>query len=288
MVRDSAEAIMSPRRVHSFFHLHLVSDATGETVLAVARAAAARYFSVRSIEHSYPLIRSKPQLDDVLAKIEAAPGIVLYTMVDRDLSAQLEARCLAIGCPAVSILEPVFQTFQNYLGAEQTQKVGAQHVLDQQYFQRIDALNYTLLHDDGQAPNGWDDADIILVGISRTSKTPTSIYLANRGYKTANVPLVPQIPLDPALLRAKAPLTVGLLASAERIRQVRENRLLSSLASPYDTYTDRASIAEEIASSRRLYSENGWPILDVSRRSIEETAAAVIRLYQDRALPVSY
>lgn len=274
---------MTSGRARNFFHLHMVSDATGETLLTVARAASARYFSVQPIEHSHPLIRSKQQLETVLDEIERTPGIVLYTLVDEDFSRRIDDRCAELGCPAVSILEPVLSTFQSYLGAEQTPRVGAQHVLDANYYRRIDALNYTLLHDDGQVPEGWNDADIILVGISRTSKTPTSIYLANRGYRTANVPMVPNIPLDKSLLGIDEPLIVGLIASAERIRQVRENRLLGLKAEQDTVYVDRIAIAEEIAMSRRFFQANGWPVIDVSRRSIEETAATVIGFHNARS-----
>lgn len=270
---------MIGRRARNFFHLHMVSDATGETLLAVARAASARYFTVRPIEHSHPLVRSKQHLETVLAEIENAPGIVLYTLVDEEFSCRIDDRCAELGCPAVSILEPVLATFQSYLGAEQTPRVGAQHVLDANYYRRIDALNYTLMHDDGQVPEGWNDADIILVGISRTSKTPTSIYLANRGYRTANVPMVPDIPLDQSIFGVDKPLIVGLIASAERIRQVRENRLLGLKAEQSTVYVDRIAIAEEIAMSRRFFQTHGWPVIDVSRRSIEETAATVIGLH---------
>lgn len=274
---------MSPRRTQNYFHLHMISDATGETLLTVARAASARYFSVRPIEHAYPLLRTRQQLDRALEEIAENPGIVLFTLVDEDLSRHLEEACAKNGCPTVSILEPVLNTFQNYLGAEQTPRIGGQHVLDANYYRRIDALNYTLIHDDGQMPEGWNDADIILAGISRTSKTPTCIYLANRGYKTANVPIVPGITLPDQLFKTTKPLIVGLLASAERIRQVRENRILGLQADRNTQYIDRMAIADEISQSRRLFKQKGWPIIDVSRRSIEETAATVINYHNERS-----
>jgi [pyruvate, water dikinase]-phosphate phosphotransferase / [pyruvate, water dikinase] kinase len=264
----------------SYFHLHLVSDATGETLIAVSRAAAAQYQGVASIEHIYPLVRSKAQLDKAIAEIEAAPGMVLFTLVDQDLSQALEEACRRIGAPYLSILQPILNLFQSYIGMESTPRPGAQHMLNAEYFRRIDALNYTVLHDDGQQVDEYEDADVLLIGVSRTSKTPTSIYLANRGIKTANIPLVPNVPLPPALRKLKHPLVVGLLASPERIVQMRENRLLA-LNADYDSlYVDRLSVAEEVAQSRRLFAELGWPTIDVTRRSIEETAAAVIDLYR--------
>lgn len=273
---------MPSRREPNFFHLHMISDATGETLLTVARAVSARYSTVRPIEHSYPLVRSQQQLDRILVDIEALPGIVLYTLVDEGLARVVKERCLELGCPPISVLDPLLAAFQNYLGAEQTPRVGGQHVLDGNYYRRIDALNYTMLHDDGQHPEGWNEADIVLVGISRTSKTPTSIYLANRGYKTANVPLVPGVAPRSELMAAETPLIVGLMASAERIRQVRENRLLGLRAEAEVAYVDRVAIAEEIAKSRRFFHWHNWPVIDVSRRSIEETAAAVIALHTER------
>lgn len=262
-----------------FFHLHLISDATGETLIAAGRAAAAQYADARAIEHIYPLIRAERQLTKVLEEIEAEPGIVLYTIVDEKLASQLDRHCAALGIPCVSVLEPVLNVFQSYLGSRTVRRVGAQHVLDADYFRRIDALNFTMDHDDGQSLDDIDDADIVLVGISRTSKTPTSIYLANRGLKTANVPIVVGMPVPQSLLTAERPLIVGLVASIDRIAQVRMNRVLGT--SPgYDggIYVDRAQITEELRYGRQLCERHGWPIIDVTRRSIEETAAAVVAL----------
>jgi len=265
----------------NYFHLHLVSDSTGETLIAVSRAAAAQYQSVSAIEHVYPLVRTEAQLDRIIQALENAPGIVLYTLVDQVLAKRLEAACAEYGCPCLSVLDPVLTIFQAYLGLSSTHRPGAQHVLNSDYFKRIDALNYTMMHDDGQQGQDLDSADIILVGISRTSKTPTSIYLANRGYKTANVPLVPGIPLPETLETVKRPLVVGLVASPERIVQIRQNRLLTLKAPEDSPYIDKTAVTEEITYSRRLCGRNNWPMIDVTRRSIEETAAAVIDLHRD-------
>ena len=267
----------------SFFHLHLVSDSTGETLITVARAAAAQYAQVAPVEHVYPAIRSNKQLDRVLADIEEEPGIVLYTLLDQDLIGRLETKCRDLSLPCLSILGPVLRLFQSYLGAESTHKVGAQHILNAEYFKRIDALNYTMLHDDGQLTEDLEEADVVLVGVSRTSKTPTSIYLANRGIKTANIPLVPDTSIPPTLETLRRPLVVGLAASPERIVQIRQNRLLGLKAHHEGArYIDKQAVAEEVADSRRLFARHNWPIIDVSRRSIEETAAAIIALLADR------
>jgi [pyruvate, water dikinase]-phosphate phosphotransferase / [pyruvate, water dikinase] kinase len=268
----------------SYFHLHLVSDSTGETLIAASRAASAQYQGVASIEHVYPLVRTPAQLDRVITEIENAPGIVLFTLVDSDLSRRLEESCEASGSPCLSVLGPILTLFKSYLGQNSTPRAGAQHMLNADYFKRIDALNFSMISDDGQLPENLEHADIVLVGVSRTSKTPTSIYLANRGYKTANVPLVPHVPLPGGLIHLRHPLIVGLVASADRIVQIRQNRLLSLNADSQTEYVDRIAVAEEIAASRRLFAERGWPTIDVTRRSIEETAAAILDLYRAHRL----
>ena len=267
----------------NYFHLHLVSDSTGETLITVARAAAAQYTKVAPVEHVHPLVRGQRQLDRVLAQIEELPGIVLYTLLEEDLVERLEKKCRTLGLPCLSVLGPVLHLFQAYLGAESTHKVGAQHTLNAEYFRRIDALNYTMMHDDGQLTDDLEEADVLLVGVSRTSKTPTSIYLANRGVKTANVPMVPGVPISPVIEELKHPLIVGLVATPERIVQIRQNRLLGLKAHrDDDKYIDKAAVANEISASRRLCARNNWPLIDVTRRSIEETAAAVLALLGER------
>jgi [pyruvate, water dikinase]-phosphate phosphotransferase / [pyruvate, water dikinase] kinase len=267
----------------SYFHLHMVSDATGETLITVARAAAAQYAKVSPVEHVHPLVRTQKQLDRVLAEIEEAPGIVLYTLLEENLVERLEGKCRELGLPCLSILGPVLHLFQAYLGAETTHKVGAQHTLNAEYFRRIDALNYTMMHDDGQLHDDLEEADVVLVGVSRTSKTPTSIYLANRGVKTANVPLVPGVTLSSSVEKLQRPLVVGLFATPERIVQIRQNRLLGlKVEREDDQYIDRQAVTEEIAASRRLCAKHNWPLIDVTRRSIEETAAAVLALLGER------
>lgn len=274
--RDKARTVLG----RHYFHLHLVSDATGETLIAVSRAVAAQYEDVSSIEHVYPLVRSKGQLDKVVAEIEAAPGIVLFTLVDQGLASRIEAACKELSLPCLSVLQPILTLFQSYIGTVSKPRPGAQHMLNTEYFKRIEALNFTMMHDDGQQVENFEAADVVLVGVSRTSKTPTSIYLANRGIKTANIPIVPDVPLPEPVLALRSPLVVGLMASAERIVQIRENRLLALNASPDSPYVDRFLVAGEIAQARKLCTEHGWPTIDVTHRSIEETAAAVIDFHK--------
>ena len=267
----------------TYFHLHLISDSTGETLITVARAASAQYSKVQPVEHVYPLVRTQKQLDRVLAEIAEEPGIVLYTLLEDDLVERLEKHCREMSLPCLSILGPVLQLLRSYLGAETSHRVGAQHTLNAEYFKRIDALNFTMLHDDGQHLDGLEEADVVLVGVSRTSKTPTSIYLANRGVKTGNVPLVPGVDVSRHVEQLTRPLVVGLYASPERIVQIRQNRLLGLKAHhDDDQYIDRKAVAEEVAVSRKLCAKHNWPSIDVTRRSIEETAAAVLSFLAER------
>lgn len=266
--------------LQSSFHLHMVSDSTGETLISSARAVTSQYQSHRAIEHIYPLIRNQKKLEQAIEEIEQQPGIVLYTISNFELGMYLEEKCKALGVPFVSVLEPIFQTFHSYLGKPTKRVVGAQHALDSEYFNRINALNFTMLHDDGVVPEDVEEADIILLGISRTSKTPTSIYLANKGMKTANIPLVPGMQLPLNVIQAKKPLIVTLVASTDRIQQVRQNRLLELNAAGHsDSYADRASIAEELANARKLSAKYDWPLVDVSRKSIEEASAKILALH---------
>jgi [pyruvate, water dikinase]-phosphate phosphotransferase / [pyruvate, water dikinase] kinase len=271
-----------PHSQPSYFHLHLISDATGETLTTMAKAAAVQYAQVRPIEHVHPLVRTPRQLERVLNEVEQSPGIVLYTIVKRELIAQIERRCRELNVPSLHVLEPIMKVFEAYLGAPQTPVIAGQHMVDADYFRRIDALNFSMAHDDGHLPQDLNAADIIILGISRTSKTPTSIYLAQRGYKTANLPLVPGIALPPALIEPHRAFVVGLVASADRIAEIRRNRVQIMADRNLSEYVDRSEIANELAYSRRLCARHNWPVIDVTRRSIEETAATIIRLLHDR------
>lgn len=266
----------------SLFHMHLVSDATGETLAAIAKAATVQYQNIRAIEHVHPLVRTQRQLKRVLADIEQEPGIVLYTVVNPVLAVELEQHCQGLKIPCLAVLQPIMQVFESYLGAPQTPTVAGQHVLDADYFRRIDAMNFTMAHDDGRLPDNLSDADIILLGISRTSKTPTSLYLAQRGYKTTNLPLVPQVPLPEELLQPHTAFVVCLIANVDRIADVRRNRAILMADRDLETYVDRDTISAEIAYTRKIAAQYGWPIIDVTRRSIEETATMILKLLQDR------
>ncbi|MGL4295230.1 MAG: pyruvate, water dikinase regulatory protein [Aestuariivirga sp.] len=261
-----------------FFHLHLISDATGETLNTVARAATAQYAAYRPIEHIYALIRTPKQLSRVLDQIEQQPGIVLFTIISPDLRKQLEDRCQSLGLPCISILDPVINILAQYLNAETTPQVAGQHVLNAEYFRRIDALQFTMSHDDGQNVADLEKADVVIMGISRTSKTPTSIYLAQRGIRAANIPVILGIPVPPQVFELKNKLIVGLIASADRIAQIRRNRLLSLHEGRSTDYADPRHITQEMVLIKSLCTENNWPMIDVTRRSVEETAASIMNL----------
>jgi [pyruvate, water dikinase]-phosphate phosphotransferase / [pyruvate, water dikinase] kinase len=276
-------AIHAPKH----FHLHLVSDASGETLTTMAKAAIVQLSGAKANRHMHPLIRNQRQLSTVLRQIEAMPGIVLYTLMNPNLSEALEAKCAELSLPCVAVLKPVIQAFETYLKMPARAVVAGQHTLDADYFRRIEAMNFTLGHDDSQQSEDLSKADIVLIGASRTSKTPTSIYLANRGYKTANVPLVPGIPPPPGLMELKKPFVVGLVASPERISEIRRNRMLSLNSTSFDSYVDMDLIKEEMAFTKKLCAQNRWQVLDVTRKSIEETAATIISLYEERRHPPS-
>jgi regulator of PEP synthase PpsR (kinase-PPPase family) len=265
------------------FHLHLVSDATGETLNSVAKAALVQFEEAEAIEHLWTLVRSQRQLDAVVEGLEAHPGVVFFTLVSEELRNNLERHCGRLQIPCISVLDPIFEVLSRHLGATSRAQPGRQHKMNAEYFSRIDALAFSMQHDDGQMTEQLKDADVVLVGVSRTSKTPTCIYLANRGVKSANVPVVPGCPLPRELSTLTGPLVVGLTTSPDRLVQIRRNRLLSLNQSPETDYVDLEVIKEEVAFARKLFARNDWPVIDVTRRSIEETAAAVLNLLSRRS-----
>lgn len=264
------------------FHVHQVSDATGETLNAIAKAALAQFEGVTVQEHAYTLVRSRRQLERAVEQIRENPGLVFFTLASLELRDELVAQCKVLSVPCLDVLETPVSMMGQFLGTAETHRPGGQHEVDQRYLLRIEALNYTIQHDDGQSLDTLNEAEIILVGASRTSKTPTCVYLAIRGLRAANVPLVPSIPLPAQLLAAKEPLIVGLWASPERLIQVRRNRLSTMGETRETDYVEMESVRAEITATRRLFEQHDWPALDVSRRSIEETAAAIINLLAER------
>jgi regulator of PEP synthase PpsR (kinase-PPPase family) len=269
--------------VGKLFHIHLVSDATGETLNAIAKAATAQFEGVEVKDHFYALVRSQRQLQRVIEHIREEPGLVFFTVVNPELRRELESQCRHLGIPCQGVLDAPIATLRKFFGnLIETHKPGGQHEVDQRYLHRIEALNFAIAHDDGQSTDMLNDAEVVLVGASRTSKTPTCVYLAIRGVRAANVPLVPNIPPPPQLLTAQNPLVVGLWASPDRLVQIRRHRL-SVLGEIRDTsYVDPETVRAEVAASRKLFDQHGWPTIDVSRRSVEETAATIMNLLTDR------
>jgi regulator of PEP synthase PpsR (kinase-PPPase family) len=265
------------------FHFYLVSDATGETLKTIARAATVQFEGAEPIEHFWSLVHTPTQMAEVIAKIEEEPGVVLYTLVSRDLRDMLEEACRRLQVPSVAVLDPVISVLSNFLGAEISELPGGQHAMDAEYFNRIEAMHFAMSHDDGQLLGELRMADVILVGVSRTSKTPTCIYLANRGIKAGNVPIVPGMELPPELEGVEGPLIVGLTASPKRVVEIRRNRLLSLRQDSETDYVDLDAVKDELTTARKLFGRYQWPVIDVTRRSIEETAAAILNLYARRA-----
>jgi len=262
------------------FHLHLVSDSTGETVSSVARASLAQFDTVQPMEHIWSLVRTRGQLEKVIAAIDSHPGIVMFTLVDAQMREYLRQACAKRGLPCIPILGHVVRELSNYLGVEATGAPGQQYELSEDYFARIDAINYALEHDDGQATWELEQADIVIVGPSRTSKSPTCVYLAYRGYKAANVPYVPGIALPDNITTLKQPLVVGLTISDERLIEIRTSRLAAMNQDINTDYVREERVREEIDSAKKLFRAQSWPVIDVTRRSVEETATLMIQYRQ--------
>jgi len=280
---QSREYFSQDRRMslETYFNVHLVSDSTGETLNAVMRAACAQFDHVAPLEHNYYLIRSKRQLERVLKEIESAPGVVFYTITNEELRTYLENYCRAISCPTLPVIDSAVDVLSRYLGLKSAHKVAGQHHLDAEYFARMESINFALQHDDGQNTLTLRNADVVLVGVSRTSKTPTCVYLGNRGVKAANIPIVPGVELPEEILSDNAPLVVGLKITPDRLVQIRKHRLLSLQEQHETVYADEDAVKNELVHANRLFVRMKWPTIDVSRRSVEETAAAILNIIQE-------
>ena len=263
-------------------NLHLVSDSTGETLSAVARAVLSQFEGVESNDFIWPLVRTKSQVEKIKDSIKKNPGIVLYTILEDEITEDLKKFCYELQLPCIPVLSRIITEFSNYLGMNISQVIGRQHILDEQYFSRVEAVNYTLTHDDGQST--WDlyDADIVVIGVSRTSKSPTSVYLSLRGYKTANIPFVSLETFPQNIHDLKSPLIVGLTINPEKLIQIRQNRLLMLGQELETDYIDLDKVKSEIAESRKLFAKLTCPVIDVTKKSVEETAAKIIQLYQEK------
>ncbi len=260
-------------------HIHLVSDSTGETVSSIMRSAMSQFDNVKIQEHMWSLVRTKGQMERVMEGIQSQPGMVLYTIIDPDLQQILREGCRKMRMPCVPVLADTIRELSRFLGQNIKAQVGRQYELDEEYFARVEAVNFTLAHDDGQATEDLEEADIVLVGVSRTSKTPTCVYLSYRGINAANVPYVKGCPLPENLFTLKNPFIVGLVIAPDRLLQIRKSRLLSLKETRETSYVEMDAIKEEVTEARRLFTKQGWPVIDVTRKSIEETTATILQLY---------
>jgi [pyruvate, water dikinase]-phosphate phosphotransferase / [pyruvate, water dikinase] kinase len=274
------------------FHIHLVSDATGGTVMEIARACLAQFDVKEPAEHFWNLVRSERQLQMVIEGLRRYPGLLFYTIFDESLRAFLENNCQALNAEferdgketrivAVPVMDRAIDAMANYLGLPVIHRIGGQHVLDEDYYKRIDAMEYAMATDDGNGADKLKTADVVLVGVSRTSKTPTCFYLAQRGIRASNIPIVPHVPLPEALFQTKA-LVIGLTRDYKSLSDIRTNRLQSLSEDSETSYTDMDAVKEEVTFARKLCTNRGWPVIDVTRRSIEETAAEIINQLEKR------
>lgn len=272
------------KKTEKSFYVHLVSDATGTTLLGLSRAVLAQFEGVDPNQKFWPLVRTQRQLERVIKRISDNPGPVIFTFVNPDMRKRLSEHCEELGVPCVAVLDPIIRSLSSYLGVHAKGVPGLQHAMDDAYFKRVSAVDFAMRFDDGRSLKGVKEADVVLVGVSRTSKTPTSIFLARRGIKAANIPLVPGVDVPDEYFSLEKPLYVGLTAAPDRLRHLRHSRLRTDEdaknAFCENAYLDEEKIEEEVRKARRLFSSHGWPVIDVSKRSIEETSAEIMSLLQ--------
>tara|TARA_R110001592_G_scaffold3525_12_gene19931 strand:- start:27127 stop:27990 length:864 start_codon:yes stop_codon:yes gene_type:complete len=277
---------MAGKKRKKKFYIHLVSDATGTTLLGLSRAVLAQFADIDPNQKFWPLVRTERQLERVIRRISDNPGPVIFTFVNEKMRARLTEHCEELGVPCVSVLDPIIHSLSSYLGLHAVGVPGLQHTMDDAYFKRVSAVDFAMRFDDGRSLKGLKEADVILVGVSRTSKTPTSIFLARRGIKAANIPLVPSVDVPDEYFTIKKPLYVGLTASPIRLKQLRHTRLRTdkndAAAFSENTYLDEEKIENEVRKARRLFTDHGWPVIDVTKRSIEETSAEIMALLQNK------
>ena len=259
--------------------LHLVSDSTGETLKAVSSAAAAQFSELEYQQKTYPMVRTVTQLERVFKNIKEEKGVVFCTLVEEEVREKLEQFCKKENILYLPVMENIVSVLEEYTGFEAINKPGGQHILNDDYFKRIEAINYTLEHDDGQAQLNLENADVIVVGVSRTSKTPTCIYLANQGIKAANYPLVPHVGISEELENVKNTQVVALITSAHTLVEIRRKRSIElGLNNTDNDYIDIHKVEEEITTAKRIFANKGWPVIDITRRSVEETASAIMNI----------
>ena len=260
------------------YNVYLVSDSTGETLDRIFLSLKSQFANFEYNKKEFAFIRTEQQINKIIKECnELDNAIILYTIVETKLAKYLAQQSEKFSVPCFGVLGNLILSFSKLLNQKAIQKPSAQHVLDEDYYKRIEAIQFTMSHDDGKKIDDIDNADVVLLGVSRTSKTPTSIYLANRGYKTVNIPLV----LDqkiPENLKANELCIIGLVADPERLSDIRRNRVAMMKEQQLKEYTDLESIKKEVEDSKKLFKKNNWPVIDVTRRSVEETAASILKI----------
>ena len=262
----------------NIFYVHLISDATGETVQRAFAASMAQFPSIIPIIKQWTYINSLVKINDVLNEIKKEPGLILFSIVNDENKRKLEKLCKKEGLLYVSVLDPILDMLKNVLSLSHTGSSGSQYKLDDEYYSRIEALDYTMQHDDGNNIETFYKADIILIGLSRTSKTPTSIFLANKGYKVGNFPIVLNKDIPNVLDVLEGPKLIGLTKDPRYLSRIRQTRLESIGDFSGNNYSDIDNVRKEVSYARKLFDARNWSVIDVTRRSIEETSASIIHL----------
>ena len=261
--------------------IYLISDSTGETIDRIFMALKAQFLNFEYELNQFSFTRTENQILAILkeAKLKENP-IVLYTIVNSKLAKFLADETRKKNIPCFGVLGDLILNFSKILNQRATHEPSAQHVLDEDYYKRIEAIQFTMNHDDGNSTSSVLESDIVLVGVSRTSKTPTSIYLANKGLKTSNIPLVNNMTVPNSLIENKDACVVGLITEPERLYDIRKNRLNSLKENESTDYTNLEKIREEVEKSKKIFKKNRWPTIDVTRKSVEETAASIIKIFE--------
>jgi len=266
--------------MNKIYQVYQVSDSTGETLDRIFLAIKAQFsnFNYKTIHYSFT--RTKNQIDKIISQSKTEKNvIILYTIVDNKLSKYMDEESKKNNIPSFEVLGGLISDFAKLLKQEANRKPSGQHALDEEYYKRIEAVQFTMSHDDGKIISDLEKSDVVLVGISRTSKTPTSIYLANRGYKVANIPIIPNKNIPEQLRESeKKTCIVGLVCDATRLSDVRRNRIHSMNEDRPGDYTDEKKILNELENSKKLFKKYNWPVIDVTRKSVEETAASIIKI----------
>ena len=263
------------------YNVYLVSDSTGETLDRIFLSLKSQFANFEYEKKEFAFIRTEQQIDKIIKECNLIENsIILYTIVETKLAKYLANQSKKNAGPCFGVLGNLILSFSKLLNQKAIHKPSAQHVLDDDYYKRIEAIQFTMSHDDGKKVDDVNDADVVLLGVSRTSKTPTSIYLANRGYKTVNIPLVLDQKIPEDLKANKTSCIIGLIADPERLSDIRRNRVAIMKDQNLKEYTDLNSIKKEVHDSKKLFKKNNWPVIDVTRRSVEETAASILKIIE--------